>query len=245
MSEAPPPRAHSQRDRDQRKLLVGAGYNFLGSLGRVIIPLYYIIANHIYGTEAFGLYALAIAPTEILTSFVGAGFADAIQRFTARDADKHEATERHYAVLWRCTWWVVLASCVAGLVVVVGGRWLAGHFWNRPDAYWMLVLFAINAPIVGVMGILLASCRAVLDMKGDVLVRGFVAPVLLIGFALVYRRFFPDVYGMCLALTTSNVIGVAAAVWYFRKHYSVRKLWAGRKSAARSSLVTSTSSTAS
>jgi O-antigen/teichoic acid export membrane protein len=72
----------------------------------------------------------------------------------------------------------------------------------------------------------------VLDMKGDVLVRGFVAPVLLIVFAVVYRPFAGNVYGLCLALTTSNVVGVLAAIWYFRKHYSLRKLVAGRKSPA-------------
>ncbi len=220
------------RERDERKILVGAGHNFLGALGRVIIPIYYLIANHIYGTEAFGLYALAIAPTEILTSFVGGGFADAIQRFTARDSDRHQATPLHYAVLWRCTWWVVLASGTAGLAVVFGGHWLAERFWHRPDAYGMLLLFAVNAPIVGVMGILLAACRAVLDMKGDALVRGLVAPVLLIVGAIAFRPFLPDVYGLCLALTTSNVLGLAAALWYFRKHYSLRKLLAGRRSAA-------------
>ena len=233
MSEAPEvPPEHAQKDRDQRKLLVGASYNFLGSLGRIIIPLYYILANRIYGTDAYGLYALAIAPTEILTSFVGAGFADAIQRFSARDADRHEATSVHYAVLWRCTWWVVLASVVAAIAVIFGGHWLATSRWHRPDAYWTLVLFAINAPLVGVMGILLSACRAVLDMKGDVLVRGFVAPILLIVFAMIYRPFFPNVYGMCLALTTSNLVGVAAAIWYFRKHYSLRKLLAGRHTPA-------------
>ena len=222
------PAVQQQKDRDQRKLLVGAGYNFLGSLGRIIIPLYYIVANHQYGPEVFGLYALAVSPTEILTSFVGSGFADAIQRFTARDADRHEATDVHYAVLWRCTWWVVLASGVAALLVVFGGRWLAAS-WDRPEAYTMLVIFGVNAPLVGVMGILLSGCRAVLDMKGDVLVRGFVAPVLLIVFALIFQPFFPNVYGLGLALTASNVVGVGAAIWYFRKHYSLRKLVAGRK----------------
>ena len=232
MASAEAPRGTTQRDRDQRKLLVGAGYNFLGSLGRVIIPIYYVFANHVYGTSVFGLYALAIAPTEILTSFVGQGFADAIQRFTARDSDRHEATSVHYAVLWRCTWWVVLASAIAALLVVFGGHWIAERFWHRPEAYGVLVLFAVNAPLVGVMGILLAGCRAVLDMKGDVLVRGFVAPLLLIVFATFYRLFFTSVYGLCLALTTSNLIAVGAAVWYFRKHYSLRLLLAGRHSPA-------------
>jgi O-antigen/teichoic acid export membrane protein len=127
---------------------------------------------------------------------------------------------------------VALASGVAALAVIFGGRWLTVRFWHRPDAYWMLVVFAVNAPLVGVMGILLAGCRAVLDMKGDVLVRGFVAPLLLIGFAALYRLFTGGVYGMVLALTTSNVVGVGAAVWYFRKHYSLRKLLAGRHAPA-------------
>jgi O-antigen/teichoic acid export membrane protein len=88
------------------------------------------------------------------------------------------------------------------------------------------------------MGILLAGCRAVLDMKGDVLVRGFVAPLLLIVFATFYRLFFSSVYGLCLALTSSNLIAVGAAVWYFRKHYSLRLLIAGRHSPAPPGLLT-------
>ncbi len=222
----------AQKDRDQRKLLVGAGYNFIGSMGRIIVPLFYIIAGRLYGGGVFGLYALAISPTEILTSFVGSGFADAIQRFTARDADRHEATEVHYAVLWRCCWWVVLASAFAALLTIFGGHYLAVTVWKKPDAYAMLVMFAVNAPIVGITGILLSACRAVMDMKGDVLVRGFVVPILLIGFAGAMRLVTDTVYGLGIAFTVANCVGLGAALWYFRKHYSLRKLVQGRHSAA-------------
>src|SRR4051794_27840782 len=126
----------AQRDRDQRKLLVGAGYNFLGSLGRVVMPLYYVLAHHVYGTHVFGFSSLALGPTGFLTSLVAQGSAAAIPRFTARDADRHEATSLHYAVPWRCTWWVLPASGLAAVAVIFGGHWLTVRFWHRPDAYW-------------------------------------------------------------------------------------------------------------
>jgi O-antigen/teichoic acid export membrane protein len=235
---APTERPAGQRERDQHKVLVGAAYNFLGALGRVLIPLYYVVANQVYGPAVYGLYALAISPTEILTSFVGSGFADAIQRFAARDPDRHEPTDLHYAVLWRCVWWVVAASTVAALAVVLGGRVLAVRLWDRPEAYPVLVMFAVNAPLVGVMGILLAACRALLDMKGDTLVRGFVNPLLLIALSVALRPLFgASVYGLGAALTLSNLAGALAAIWYFRRHYSLRRLWAARRTPAPPGLI--------
>ena len=50
----------------------------------------------------------------------------------------------------------------------------------------------------------------VVAVGSDVLVRGFVAPLLLIGFAAFYRLFTGSVYGMVLALTTSNVVATAS-----------------------------------
>jgi O-antigen/teichoic acid export membrane protein len=222
----------AQRQRDHAKLVRGVGLNFLGSLGRALVPAFYVLANRLYGAEALGLYALAISPTEILGQFVVTGFADAIQRFGARDADTHEASDRHYAVLWRCLVWVAGASALAVAVVAIAGPWIARVAWGRPELGRALVLFAVNVPIVGVMSVWLAAARAVMDMRGDALVRGLVNPVVLIVAAAAVHRVAPGVVGLGLALTISNVVGLIAAGWYFSRHYSLARLVAARRSPA-------------
>jgi O-antigen/teichoic acid export membrane protein len=109
--------------------------------------------------------------------------------------------------------------------------------WGRADLYDVLIVFALNVPIVGVMTILLAAARAVMDMKGDALVRGLATPLLLIVSSIVVYPFVPTVYGLGLALTISNVVGMGASIWYFNRRYSLRRLWAARKRPAPKGLL--------
>jgi O-antigen/teichoic acid export membrane protein len=204
------------------------GFNILGALGRALVPVFYVLANQLYGPEVFGLYALAWAPAEILTMFVVVGFSDALQRFAARDPSCCEPGDLQYAVMWRCLGLVLAASVAAIALVVLAGPTVTTAVWGRPELASVLLIFALNVPLVGVLTILLAGARAVMDMKGDALVRGLVLPVLLPIGAVVIHPFLPTVLGLGLTITFSNLVGVVAAAWYFRKHYSLGRLWAAR-----------------
>jgi O-antigen/teichoic acid export membrane protein len=223
--------------RDQARLLKGAGVNLIGAIGKFLTPAYLILANQIFGPAAFGLYALTLAPLEMLNNFVVAGFKDAVERFAARDPDETEATDGIYAVIWRCLVWVLGMSCLAVLALAALGRPLVELAWHRPELYDVLLLFTANIPLVGLMIILLSAARALMIMHPEVIVSSFVVPVTLIVVAFALHPLVPSVYGLVLAYTAANLVGVVLAAFYFTRYYSLRRLWAARKLASPEKLV--------
>lgn len=223
--------------KDRQRLLKGAGINLIGAIGKFLTPAYLILANQIYGPAVFGLFSLTLAPLEMLNNFVVAGFKDAVERFASRDPDEQPATDEIYAVIWRSLLWVLgLSAAAVGLVALVG-RPLVVYAWGRPDLYQVLLLFSANVPVMGLTLILLAATRALMVMHAEVVVGSFVMPLGLILGAAALHSAVPSVYGLVLAQTGANVLGLALAIYYFARYYSLRRLWAARRTVCREKLV--------
>lgn len=216
-------------ERDRARLVKGAWINVVGALGKFLTPGYLILANQIYGPAVFGLYALSLAPLEMLTNFVAAGFKDAVERFAARDPDGDEATDGIYSVIVRCLGWVLVMAALAALILVVAGKPLVVHVWRRPELYDVLLLLTANVPLIGFTLVLLAATRALMVMHPEVVVTSFTVPLVMIAFAYALHPAIPGVYGLVLAYTIANAVGLALAAFYFARYYSLRRLWAARR----------------
>jgi O-antigen/teichoic acid export membrane protein len=222
--------------RDRARLLKGAGINLVGAIGKFLTPAYLILANQIFGPAAFGLYSLTLAPLEMLNNFVVTGFKDAVERFAARDPDATEAGDEIYSILWRCLLWVLAMAAIGVGVLVVVGKPLVVYAWSRPELYRVLLLFACNVPLVGVMIILLSATRALMIMHPDVIVTSFAVPAVMIACAFLLHPSMPSVYGLVLSYTIANGVGMLLAMVYFARYYSLRRLWAARKVPTREKL---------
>lgn len=223
--------------KDRQRLLKGAGINFIGAIGKFLTPAYLILANQIYGPAVFGLFALALAPLEMLNNFVAAGFKDAVERFAARDPDEQPATDEIYSVIWRALLWVLGLSVVAVGLVALVGKPLVVYAWGRPELYEVLLLFSANVPMMGLTLVLLAATRALMVMHAEVVVGSFTVPLGLILGAAALHPIVPSVYGLVLAQTAANFLGLVLAVVYFARYYSLRRLWAARRVVGREQLV--------
>lgn len=219
---------------DARRLAAGTGHNLLATLGRCLIPLFYVIAGRRYGEASFGLFALLYVPIELLVTLTSAGLGDAVVRFGARDPGA-APTFAQLAVLRRCVVLVLAGGALAVALVAVLAQPLCGALWDRPDAAWPLVVLAFNVPLLGLLAVVLAACRAVLDMKGDLLVGGVVAPLGLVALALAFHAVpgLASVWGLVLAITASNALALGVALGYARRHYRLRALLAAPPTSAR------------
>jgi O-antigen/teichoic acid export membrane protein len=223
---------------DSRKVAVGVGLNVLGTAGRSLLAVFYVLAGRAYGAEPFGLYALAYAPVDLLAQLVSAGASDAVLRFAARDAGDTDDAVAFTVVVRALRGAFVLGLVMAGALALAAVP-LTERLWHRPGAAVLVAVLAINLPLLAVLGVVLAACRAVLDMKGDLLVRGFVAPITLTGSAglCLLVPALRSVWGLVLALTASNFMACIGAILYARRHYPIRKLWAARRRPAPGKLL--------
>src|SRR6185503_13263523 len=132
------------RDRDRDRVVRGIAWNWLGTIGGFVTPAFFLLVNRAYGPAVFGMYALVLAPVEILQNLVASGYSDAVQRFAARDEDAGAATDVHYAILRRCLLWVAgVGAAVIALVAAVG-KLAVTRAWHDPTLYGPLLLMTCN-----------------------------------------------------------------------------------------------------
>jgi O-antigen/teichoic acid export membrane protein len=218
------------RPGDARKVAVGVGLNVLGTIGRSLLVGFYVMAGRGYGGDAFGLYALAYAPIDLMAQLVSAGAVEVVLRYAAREPEQRDDHLAH-AVVMRAFIGALLFGLFFAVALALIAWPLAVHVWDRPEAPGLVMLLALNVPILSMVAVLLAACRAVLDMKGDAIVRGAVAPLVLVSLTAAFMIFpgLRTAWGLVVALTVSNLVSLLAALIYVRRHYLLRTLWQARR----------------
>lgn len=195
--------------------------NFVGTLGRIGSAAFPFLAARA-SAEEFGLFALGIAPVNVLAFLLSAGFADATQFLAAHGgaqpptaADVRRVRTAAVAGLLSSGGIAVLAS----LVLLMSGDFIATRVFGRPSLGGVLVVLGGSLPFMAVSAITTAALRASMRMGVDVLVKSFVIPgAMLLGLAALVEAGVNRATALAWVFVAAQATGavVAAAVFFGR-----------------------------
>ncbi len=212
--------------QDTANLARGAGVTILGNIGRVGHAVTGLLIARVYGAEVLGFYALAWLVFSLAGRVVLLGQDPAIQYFMGRsladdDADEAGRTVGSSVVL------VVAIGVLMWAVVHVGLSLLAPGSLGDPRLATAISGLALALPASGALAVLLSATRARKVMTHWVIVRSFVEPLAsLLGMLVVWQT-GGGIHSLAVAKAISIWIATAAALYCYRRLYSLADLAKG------------------
>jgi O-antigen/teichoic acid export membrane protein len=230
----PAPNAGS-RDADAAHAAKGGLVQLLGMIAQGLMPVYQVMVARLYGKAALGLYAAAIAVTEVLVRFGMAGVDKSMHRFIAahRGAGDADLERRAFGTGVRLTVGVS-AALTLGMLAFSGP--IARHFHREA----ILTPLRLTAPAVLVAPLMYVLVAATLGRKVtrvSLFVRGLAEPGFLIVSALVAWFFVPTATGLGAAHGLAYVATALAAVLGARAVFGMKWIAAALRSPKHPELV--------
>ncbi len=221
MPEFPQERARPSHDRTVAR---GAVVQVLGSLGKLLVPVFFLVATRLFGPEIVGLYLAAFKVVDVGISLTVSGFNTAVLMFASRFADNAEEEERLYTMMANAVF-VTASICVVliGLAHTAGPELLRDSF-PHPAIGSAVVLLSWTIPLQAVSSLVVAATKSTLTMKWDAIINGFLHPstmlVAAVGAWLVSPTLEALLWGHLIA---KAVVAVFSAL-VFARMFSVRRL---------------------
>jgi O-antigen/teichoic acid export membrane protein len=198
----------------------GAGVNLVGMLARLLHPLFVFVAAGLYGSTSFGVYMLAWAIVDVCAKAATFGVDKGLMRFVPIT----DEIDRVLATALRVT--VVGAGSVSLLLALAAGP--IARFYQIPE---LALVIRLLAPVVTTMSVVTAlttALMAVQIMRGQILVRGIVEPLMLtlacVGFRFGFGR---AAWALAMSQTVAGAIAVAVALPIFARRFPLRRTLAG------------------
>nr|WP_321468508.1 oligosaccharide flippase family protein [uncultured Desulfobulbus sp.] len=203
----------------------GAVVNILGSCGKVLIPVYFILITRLFGPATMGVYYMAFVVIDIALTLTVSGFNDGILLYCSRYADDSRDEEKFYRILANG---FLLTLGLAALLV-------AGcHFWGlgllrarypQPGFIETLQVMSLAIPFSVLSTVVIAATKSRMNMKWDALLNGFLRPLLLILFALVaLTAGNSGLRQLAQGYLATSIVLTFAAVAVYRRYFSLPKL---------------------
>lgn len=226
-----PPATGNPHDGPPRHATIakGAVINILGSCGKVLIPVYFILITRLFGPAAMGIYYLAYIAIDIALTLTVSGFNDGIILYCSRYADNNKDEAKFYRTLANG----LLFSMMIAITLVVGchswGLDLIRGRYPQPGFLETVQIMSLAIPFSVLTTVVIAATKSQMTMKWDALFSGFLRPLLLIFFTLLAIALGDNSPGSGLSqlalgyLATSMVMAIAALAVYGR-FFSYAKL---------------------
>ncbi|MAO64211.1 MAG: hypothetical protein CL666_04365 [Balneola sp.] len=212
------------------ELKKGAFVNFIGVIGKMAAPAFLIVVNRFYGPDVFGIYITANIAIEIIIAFLTSGFKDGALIFVARFADdKGEQLDLYNSLANAFAWSIGFAT----LVLVIGATFgqdilelaYQEDFNEGLSIMFRFMLFAI--PLMAFERIVLAATQGLKIMKYDALSNGWLRPLALLLFSILFWFIEPNLTGMALAYLSTQVLLFLVSIWIYSRELSWIKLFYG------------------
>ncbi len=220
--------------RYERQLFRGVRTTALGTVAKVLHPLFMIPATRLYGPSAFGLYLIVTAVVDLCGSLLAGGLRDGVVVFAGRrdpavDPDHRVFVHRligtafQYALLGCAL--LVAAALVAGddgLLLIFSRDEVARASGRELAALVPIVVWAL--PCIVIADLAIAATKALMIMEYDTIILGFGKPAILIVTALIGVFVRPDVVGLAWGFVVTHACLALAALWALARHYDLREL---------------------
>lgn len=223
MQTAPPPPPLTD---SHRAIARGAGVNILGTVGKALTPVFFILVTRLYGPHDMGIFYLAFVFLDsLVASLIVSGFNDGVLIYASQWADKPDREEEFYRILANG---LVITLSVAGallLLVHFGGLgWVLARF-KQPQIAESVRVMAWALPFICIPIVVVAATKSLMIMKWDALMYGFFKPALLIIATLGFRLFDAGLPGLWRGYVLTHIALTGIALYIFQRHFSFRKLF--------------------
>ena len=210
-----------------RRLARGALTNVAGTGAKALYPLFLILATRLYGTEAMGLYLLAVAMLRVVGGVTSSGFRAGVVMIGGRHAGDDGDAARVYQALSTAAWGIALVGgAVVAAVWLGGGGLLRAYNPAQADAGLLPALRTMvwGLPPLMVAELAVAATTAHMVMTYDALIMGLGRPLLLTVCTVAAWFVRPDLSGLALAYVVAHGLLALAGLSAFVRFFSVTRL---------------------
>ena len=216
----------SPLSESQRAIARGAGVNILGTIGKALTPVFFILVTRLYGPHDMGVFYLAfILLDSLIMSLTVSGFNDGVLIYASHWADKPEHEDEFYRVIANG---LVITLVIAGALLFLmhsgGLHWILA-WYKRPEIAESVLSMAWALPFACIPIIVVAATKSLMIMKWDALVYGFFKPALLIATTIGFRLFDAGLPGLWRSYLLTNIALTCITLYIFQRHFSFRKLF--------------------
>ncbi len=213
------------QQKDIHDVIKGTIINLLSNLGKLSHLFFDLIATRFMGHEVFGYFSttwLIMNLTFVVCYFGGHRLIiDFIVRSRANGDDEYYRGIFSY---------VILSFLLSGLLVAfiyLFAEDIAAYM-DKPALAGYLKIMVWSAPFYCVSTVLLTATRGLKIMQLWVYVRNGIEPFVDLVYIAVLFFAFSMVSAPITAKALGFVTGAVFAVYFYRRHFSVRKIWAKR-----------------
>lgn len=215
-----------------KELRKGAIVNFFGVLGKMAAPLFLVSVNRLFGPDVFGIFITANIALEIVIAFLTSGFKDGALIFVSRFADTKEDTPELYTALSNSFFWSVGVSVIVVLLYFAFGDWLLAYVYGDDFSDGLSIMFSVmifTIPLMAFEKIVLAATQGLKIMKYDALSNGWLRPLSLLLFSILFWIINPTELGMALAYASTQLLLFGVSIYIYTRELSWAKLFASFK----------------
>lgn len=153
--------------------------NALGTAGKALTPLFFILVTRLYGPELAGFYYAGWVVMEVALSLTLSGFYAGIMMFATRSLDDGRTDENVYQVFANGLVATLGVSLVLLVGVQVGALTILPRIFPRPGYVEALRVLVLSLPFTAVPALVASASKARLTMRWDALLEGLLRPLLL------------------------------------------------------------------
>jgi O-antigen/teichoic acid export membrane protein len=221
--------AAAESEPHRRDVARGAVVNVLGTAGKAMIPVFYVLVARLFGPATLGVYYLAVTMIEVANALSVSGFSDGVLMFASRSAGRAgdpEAEDRLYRAIASGFLFTVGISALLIVLAHLGGPELLLRHYPQPGLLGAVQAMAWSLPLIGIPTIVIAATKALLIMRWDAILLGFVRPLSLIVLALVAWLLDAGLDGLVRGFVATQGLVAAISLAVFGRYFSWRRLLA-------------------
>lgn len=209
----------------EETLARGALVNLLGMIGKLLIPVFFVVITRLFGPDTVGVFLLAFITIDVATNLTVSGINDGVLMLATRD-DVAAGKDQIYQTLANG---FAMSLGLAVLLVAASqtvAPWLLHQFYaNAADLIPLVQIMAFALPFRVISIVVIAATKVKLTMKWDALLNGFGRSGLLLVASTI--AFLVDESATALAwayLAAWVAVGVAA-LFVFPVYYRYQALF--------------------
>ena len=217
--------AEPEFEKYQERIATGAWVNFLGIVGKALAPIFFVLIARLYGPATLGVFYVAYVIIQIAVNLTVSGFNDGVLMFSSRYIEDKHKQDRLYQVFANGFLITFIISILLILFTYFGGARLVLSRYPQPELLDALQKMVWAIPFIVVPILVVAATKSLLTMKWDALVKGFLTPLFLIIFCLIFYFFRPGLEGLILSFLCAHILLTFISLFIFKHYFSYKQLY--------------------
>ncbi len=214
------------------ELKKGALVNLIGVIGKMAAPTFLIVVNRLYGAEVFGIYITTNIAIEIIIAFLTSGFKDGALIFVSKFSSDSDGAKQLYQALSNSFAWSIGLSLLTLIGFFWFGEFFLSIFYEENFSNYLVIMFQFmifSIPLMAFERIVLAATQGLKIMKYDALNNGWLRPLSLLIFSILFWYIDSSFTGLALAYLSTQLLLFIISLVIFSKELSWKKLFTACK----------------